>query len=55
MNQIVKKTVYLNVYGFDLVVEQEENNNSIWYLIDLNYFPGFKNVPNYRKILEDLF
>ena len=40
------------LFGFDLI---RESSSGKFYLIDLNYFPGFSGVKEFRDILHKIF
>ncbi len=42
----------LSIVGLDLI---KETNTDIYYLIDINYFPGFKGFKDLRSVLHSYF
>ncbi len=51
MSKILRKELKLNLIGFDILIDQE---NKYW-LIDINYFPGYKNIDNLWQKFLDFF
>eukprot|EP01080_Neovahlkampfia_damariscottae_P009896 gene9896-2218_t len=47
ISKILKKEFKLNLFGFDILIEKETND---YFLIDLNHFPGYKNIKNLNEI-----
>ncbi len=47
---ILSKELNLQIYGFDLLKSIDNDN---YYLIDLNDFPGFKDIENIDEIIVD--
>ncbi|CAO3650616.1 unnamed protein product [Cunninghamella blakesleeana] len=41
----------LTFFGFDVLIE---SNTSKYYIVDVNYFPSFKNVPNFQTVFIDI-
>jgi D-alanine-D-alanine ligase-like ATP-grasp enzyme len=37
------KTLKLTLFGLDVIINNKTGN---YYLIDINYFPGYKNFPD---------
>ena len=54
INKIIflTKRFKLSLFGYDLIYQKLSNTI---YIIDINYFPGFKNVPNLQQNLNNLF
>ncbi len=51
ISRILAKRLNLKLFGFDLV----SNNNEVFFLLDLNEFPGYKDVENATTNLINLF
>jgi inositol-1,3,4-trisphosphate 5/6-kinase / inositol-tetrakisphosphate 1-kinase len=52
ITKILKKEFHLSLFGFDILIEKETND---YYIVDINYFPGYKNVENFdEKLLKYL-
>jgi inositol-1,3,4-trisphosphate 5/6-kinase / inositol-tetrakisphosphate 1-kinase len=49
ITNILKKEFNLSLFGFDILIESETKD---YYIVDINYFPGYKNV---EKFDEKLF
>merc|ERR1712228_157100 len=43
----IQKIFELNCFGFDLLFDDEHKNG---YIVDLNYLPGYKSVPNFSAV-----
>ncbi|CAO3587067.1 unnamed protein product [Absidia cylindrospora] len=41
----------LTFYGFDVLLESVTNN---YYVVDVNYFPGFKNFPQFQSVFVNI-
>ncbi|ORZ16260.1 inositol-tetrakisphosphate 1-kinase [Absidia repens] len=41
----------LTFYGFDVLLESVTNN---YYVVDINYFPGFKNFPKFQSVFVNI-
>ncbi len=48
--QIISRELNLKIFGFDLI---KPINQEKYYLVDLNDFPGFRDIENIEKILSD--
>ena len=48
--KFISKETDSHIYGID-IVEQVETGD--YYLIDMNYFPGYKNLTNIRELIHD--
>lgn len=44
----LRKAFGLELFGFDILVSQEEQE---WLVVDVNYFPSYKEVPNFPSLL----
>jgi inositol-1,3,4-trisphosphate 5/6-kinase / inositol-tetrakisphosphate 1-kinase len=52
ITKILKKEFHLSLFGFDILIEKETND---YFIVDINYFPGYKNVENFdEKLLKYL-
>ena len=47
ISKIIKESFKLNLFGFDILIEKDTNQ---YYLIDLNHFPGYKNVDQFNEL-----
>ncbi|CAD8208594.1 unnamed protein product [Paramecium pentaurelia] len=50
LSSIISKDFNLHLFGFDII-----GMNWEFYIIDINHFPGYKNVENARELFEQLF
>ncbi|CAD8206195.1 unnamed protein product [Paramecium octaurelia] len=50
LSSIISKEFKLHLFGFDII-----GMNWEFYIIDINHFPGYKNVENARGLFEQLF
>ncbi|CAK65507.1 unnamed protein product (macronuclear) [Paramecium tetraurelia] len=50
LSSIIAKEFKLHLFGFDII-----GMNWEFYIIDINHFPGYKNVENARELFEQLF
>ncbi|KAF0988198.1 hypothetical protein HZS_2477 [Henneguya salminicola] len=50
--QRLKALLDFNLIGIDIIVDQSTNT---YYIVDLNYFPGFKDIPDFRLKMLKLF
>ena len=50
LSRSVAREMNLKIFGFDLV---KSLNQSRYYLIDLNDFPGFRGIPNIETELKN--
>ncbi|KAG0175007.1 Inositol-tetrakisphosphate 1-kinase [Apophysomyces sp. BC1034] len=41
----------LSFFGFDVLLESKTNK---YYVVDVNYFPGFSNVPEFHRIFVSI-
>lgn len=51
ISAVLRRELKLNLIGFDILID---NDNNYW-LVDLNYFPGYKNVENLWQKFFDFF
>ena len=47
------KALGLHLFNFDIIRDSETPNH--YYIIDINYFPGYEKMPDYERILTDFF
>lgn len=50
MTDCLKKQLGLSLFGFDIITNSKTGENTI---IDINFMPGFVNVPNFNEMLYD--
>ncbi|CAD8119683.1 unnamed protein product [Paramecium sonneborni] len=50
LSSIIAKEFKLHLFGFDII-----GMNWEYYIIDINHFPGYKNVENAKELFEQLF
>ena len=43
----------LNLFNFDVI--RDAKNGNRYFVIDINYFPGYAKMPNYESVLTDFF
>lgn len=48
--KLISKELGLKIFGFDLVKPIDQEG---YYILDLNYFPGLKGIPDIEKILAN--
>lgn len=48
--QEISKNFQFSLFGFDLIIE---SGTGIYYLIDTNYLPSFREVTNFKELLHD--
>lgn len=51
MSKIIRKDLKMELIGFDILIDKD---NHYW-IVDLNYFPGFHNVENIEQKFLDFF
>ena len=44
----LRRAFGLELFGFDILLSQESNE---WLVVDVNYFPSYKEVPNFPSLL----
>ncbi|CAO3600768.1 unnamed protein product [Absidia cylindrospora] len=47
----LQKRLKLTFFGFDVLLESGTND---YYIVDVNYFPSFKNVPHFQSIFVNI-
>ncbi|OZJ03305.1 hypothetical protein BZG36_02284 [Bifiguratus adelaidae] len=47
----IRETLGLTFFGFDVIIRSGSNEH---FVVDLNYFPSYANVPNFQKIFIDV-
>lgn len=45
--EALKRAFGLEIFGFDILI----TNEKIWMVVDVNYFPSYKEVPNFPALL----
>ena len=55
ISELLQKQLGLSLFGFDLIQRSDTPDHLEWHLIDVNFFPGFKNLPDLRQKVESLF
>lgn len=56
VDQVAKalgKALKLNLFNFDMI--RDANAGDCYYVIDINYFPGYAKMPAYESVLADFF
>lgn len=49
MSRVLREQMNLSLIGFDILIDQEKK----YWLVDINYFPGYKNIDNlWEKFLN---
>ncbi|KAL0093419.1 inositol 1, 3, 4-trisphosphate 5/6-kinase-domain-containing protein [Phycomyces blakesleeanus] len=48
---VLRHQIGLTFFGFDVILEAKTNNH---YLVDVNYFPSFSNVPKFHEIFVSI-
>lgn len=49
----LRKALSLNLFNFDVIREARSGNR--YFIIDINYFPGYAKMPSYETVLTDFF
>ncbi|XP_050224179.1 inositol-tetrakisphosphate 1-kinase 1 [Mercurialis annua] len=49
----MRKETGLNLFNFDVIRDAKIGNR--YFVIDINYFPGYAKMPNYESVLTDFF
>ena len=47
----IRKAFGLELFGFDILVARTEDNRKEMLVVDVNYFPSYKEVTNFSKML----
>ena len=47
----IRKAFGLELFGFDILVARTEENRKEMLVVDVNYFPSYKEVTNFSKML----
>lgn len=58
VNQVASalgKALNLNLFNFDMIREASVGHCSRYYVIDINYFPGYAKMPSYESVMTDFF
>ena len=51
----IRKAFGLELFGFDILVVRTEENCKEMLGVDVNYFPSYKEVTNFSKMLAQYF
>ncbi|GJP36048.1 hypothetical protein CLOM_g20584 [Closterium sp. NIES-68] len=49
----LRKNLGLRLFNFDLI--RDRNCSRRFYIVDINYFPGFAKMPGYEHVMSDFF
>lgn len=49
------KALKLNLFNFDMIRDASAGDCARYYVIDINYFPGYAKMPSYESVLADFF
>ena len=49
LDEFIKKKLSLSMFGVDIIVESD---TGVYYLVDINYFPGYSNCKNLDTMLK---
>eukprot|EP00475_Leptophrys_vorax_P033783 TRINITY_DN5368_c0_g1_i1.p1 TRINITY_DN5368_c0_g1~~TRINITY_DN5368_c0_g1_i1.p1 ORF type:complete len:163 (-),score=2.81 TRINITY_DN5368_c0_g1_i1:226-714(-) len=49
----LRKNLGLRLFNFDLIRDQRSKDR--FYIVDINYFPGFAKMPGYEHVMSDFF
>ncbi|XP_020580782.1 inositol-tetrakisphosphate 1-kinase 5 [Phalaenopsis equestris] len=49
----LRRAMRLNLFNFDVI--RDSNSGNHYFVIDINYFPGYAKMPAYETILTDFF
>lgn len=58
VDQVAKelgKALKLNLFNFDMIRDAKAGDCARYYVIDINYFPGYAKMPSYESVLADFF
>ncbi|KAK1399341.1 Inositol-tetrakisphosphate 1-kinase [Heracleum sosnowskyi] len=58
VDQVAKalgKGLKLNLFNFDMIRDANGGDCARYYVIDINYFPGYAKMPSYESVLADFF
>ncbi|KAK1399340.1 Inositol-tetrakisphosphate 1-kinase [Heracleum sosnowskyi] len=53
VGQGLRQALNLNLFNFDLIRDSEDKSR--YFIIDINYFPGYEKLPSYESLLTDFF
>lgn len=53
VGQGLRQALNLNLFNFDLIRDSEDKDG--YFIIDINYFPGYEKLPSYEYFLTDFF
>jgi hypothetical protein len=49
--QALKQAFGLQLFGFDILIHHDGEEKEEWLVVDVNYFPSYKEVPNFPTLL----
>nr|XP_023924726.1 inositol-tetrakisphosphate 1-kinase 1-like [Quercus suber]POE58231.1 inositol-tetrakisphosphate 1-kinase 1 [Quercus suber] len=49
----LRKAMGLRLFNFDLIRDSGDGHR--YFVIDINYFPGYVNMPEYESVFVDFF
>ncbi|PKU82709.1 inositol-tetrakisphosphate 1-kinase 1 isoform X1 [Dendrobium catenatum] len=49
----LRRAMRLNLFNFDVIRDSKSGNH--YFVIDINYFPGYAKMPSYETVLTDFF
>ncbi|KAH0456014.1 hypothetical protein IEQ34_013921 [Dendrobium chrysotoxum] len=49
----LRQAMRLHLFNFDIIRDSKAGNH--YYVIDINYFPGYAKMPSYETVLTDFF
>ncbi|XP_074359739.1 inositol-tetrakisphosphate 1-kinase 2-like [Apium graveolens] len=58
VDQVAKalgKALKLNLFNFDMIRDASGGDCARYYVIDINYFPGYAKMPSYEPVLANFF
>uniref|UniRef100_A0A0E0JZN0 Inositol-tetrakisphosphate 1-kinase n=1 Tax=Oryza punctata TaxID=4537 RepID=A0A0E0JZN0_ORYPU len=51
----LRRGLGLHLFNFDMIRERSEEHGDRYFIIDINYFPGYAKMPGYEAALTDFF
>lgn len=51
----LRRAMGLHLFNFDMIRDADAANQSHYFVIDINYFPGYAKMPNYEAVMTDFF
>lgn len=52
LSALLRVKLSLTLFNYDLI---QDTQNGEYYIVDINYFPGFAKMPRYEHVLSDYF